>query len=602
MEYDFENNERTFRNDFIIHFAFLLKKFVNLHFNKYRLFMMQKLHFHNVTAKIIILAGLLTCSMPARTQISEALVNSEYREIILKQLQKSVEKREKAMKNRAESYLLSLPNDKKLYDESKVGIKANLVSGVNSEGHAELNYRIAIDYTCRHFESVTDNYPTGQYLCEQSNASMAVCELTRIMIDEMSKDAFKQGKKVDIKIKASTDITEVTHLDYGGEYGDFKYEAARYNGESVRISVSPQTGISTNAQLAFLRAQGLRHNMEQNIQHLKKTDNSYFYDTRSYEEVGSQYRNVGVEITIHAAFDEEIVQMNEKLINDEFIDYNIPKIEENSNEKTYVLIIANERYGQPMPNVPYAYNDGEVFQQYCVRTLGVPHRQVKIIEDATLQQIKIEGINWMKDIAVSRKGDCQFVIYYAGHGLTDYDRNPYLVPTGIDYTKVKALKNKKEIDTDTRMSGRDTKNLLNQCLRVDTLCNWFARMPFKSITIILDASFDDNQRDGYPLVNMKHGDKKAKGLRIRNDIVVMTAAAFDKTAYAFDEQHHGFFTYYILKELKKRKGDIDHYDLYNSVDLAVQKESALQGRLQEPTITVGGKLKESWGSLRLIMK
>ena len=299
------------------------------------------------------------------------------------------------------------------------------------------------------------------------------------------------------------------------------------------------------------------------------------------------------------AFDKEIVDMNERLINDEFIDYNIPKVAENSNEKTYVLVIANERYGAPLPDVPYAYNDGEVMTQYCIRTLGIPARQVKIIEDATVKQIKTEGVNWMRDISVSQKGDCSFIIYYAGHGFTDYDYNPYLAPAGINYSKIKAFKNRKEIDTDTRMSGSDVKRLLNQCLSLDTLYSWFNRIQYKSITVILDASFDGNQRHGEPLVNIKHSSKKSRGMRIRSDIVMMSAAAFNKTAYAFDEQHHGFFTYFILKELKKCKGDINYYDLYNSVDYELQKESALQGKLQEPTVTAGGKLKETWGKLRL---
>ena len=561
--------------------------------------MMQRLHFHKLTGIVLTAVFLLLSTGALRAQLSESVVNSEYRDIILKELQKSVEKREKVMRDKADSYLLSLPNDRKLYDESKVGIKANLVSGVTADGLPELNYRIAIDYTCRHFESVTDNYPTGEYLCEKSNASLAVVELTRMMIDELGKDAFKAGKKVEIKLKASTDVTEVTHLEYLGEYGEFRYIAARYNGESVRISVSPATGIATNAQLAFLRAQGLRHNIEAKVNCLKNTENEFFYDTRSYEEVGSQYRNVGVEILVHGAFDEQIIEMNERLINDEFIDYNIPKTTENSNTNTYVLILANERYGEPFPDVPYAYNDGEVLTQYCIRTLGIPQRQVKIIEDATLPKIQKEGVNWLKDIAQSKKGDCHFVIYFAGHGLSDADYNPYLVPCGLNYKAIHGFKNKKTVDTDTRLSGRDSKKLLAQCLRVDTLCGWFNRIPVKSITMILDASFDGKQRDGEPLVNMKHYDKKAKGLRIRNDVVVMSAASFDKTAYAFDEQHHGFFTYFMLKELKKRKGDIDHYDLYNTVDMEVQKESALQGKLQEPFISVGGKLKENWSNLRL---
>ena len=148
------------------------------------------------------------------------------------------------------------------------------------------------------------------------------------------------------------------------------------------------------------------------------------------------------------------------------------------------------------------------------------------------------------------------------------------------------------------MSSRDTKKLLSQCMRIDTLCSWFNRVPCHSLTLILDASFDGNGRDGEQIVNMRHTDKRTKGIRLRNDAILFAASAFDKTAYAFDEQHHGFFTYFILKELKKRKGDVDYYDLFNSVDLEVQKESALQGKLQEPQITVGGKLKENWHNLR----
>lgn len=561
--------------------------------------MVQRLHLQKIRHFLLFITSFLALSIPSRAQLTEDIVNGEYRDIILKQLQNTVEKRETTMRKMAENYLLSLPNDRKLYDESKVHIKCDLVSGVTEDSHAELNYRIVINYTCRHIESTTDNYPTGAYRCEQSNASLAVCELTRMMVDELSKDAFKSGKKVDIHLKASTDITTVTHLDYAGEYGDFQYIAARYNGESVRISVSPESGITTNAQLAFLRAQGLRDKISRDVKLLRNTENQYFYETQSYSESGSQYRNVGVEILVHGAFNEEIVAMNERLINDEFVDYNIPKNEENSNTKTYVLILANERYGAPLPDVPYAYNDGEVLTQYCVRTLGIPARQVKLIEDATLQQIKTEGVKWMKENAVSQKGDCNFIIYFAGHGFSDYDHNPYIAPAGLNYKGIKAFKDKNGIDIASRMSGRDSKKLLKQCLRVDTLCAWFNRVPFNALTIILDASFDGNGRDGEPLVNMKYSEKRAKGIRIRNDVVLFAAAAFDKTAHVFDDQHHGFLTYYILKELKKRKGDIDYHDLFNTVDLEVQRESALQGKLQEPVVTVGGKLKDRWGDLRL---
>lgn len=560
--------------------------------------MIQKLHFQKLKLFYTFALALLV-PFCVQAQLSEALVNSEYRDVILKQLQKSVEQNEKTMHSRATEYLLGLPDGRKLYDESKMSIKTDLVSGITADGLRELNYRIMLNYSCYHFESTTDNYPTGKYLCEESNASMAIVEITRMIVDEIAAIAFKPGKQVDIRLKASTDITPVSQLQYKGEYGDFQYIAARYNGESVRISVSERSGINTNAQLAFLRAQGLRNNLERCSENLKHTTNSFSYETRSVSETGPQYRDVGIEILVHSAFDEEVVAMNEKLINDEFVDYNIPKAANGDNTKTYAFIIANERYGAPLPNVPYAYNDGETMQQYCVRTLGIPSRQVRIVEDATLNDIKEQGVRWMKDIAASQKGDCNFIIYFAGHGFTDYDYNPYLAPAGIDYKRIKAFKGKDEISTGDPLTKCDTKRLLNQCLRIDTLCSWFNRVPFKAMTIIVDASFDGNQRDGMPLITLKHSSKKAKALRIRNDIVVISAAAYDKTAYAFDEQHHGFFTYFLLKELKGCKGNITLGDLYDSVDSELQRESAIQGLLQAPTITIGGKLKETWHTLKI---
>lgn len=560
--------------------------------------MMQRVHFHRITFAIAFFALFLS-AVPARAQLSESVVNSEYRDIILQQLHKSVEKREAAMRKKAEKYLLALPNGQKLYDETKMKIKADLVSGVNADGQVELNYRTTIEYNCDHRESLFDNYPAGAYKCESSNAAVALCELVRMMVDDVSKDAFKTGKLVTITLHASTDITEVSHIKYGGEYGEFQYISVRYNDEPVRLSVSEASGINSNAQLAFIRAQGLKDNLLRNVKQLKGTENEWIYNLSSNYQTGSQYRNVAVEIVVHGAFNEEIVAMNDQLINDEFIDYNIPKVEEGSNSKTYVLVLANERYAAPLPEVPYAYNDGEMFVQYCVRALGVPSRHVKIIEDATVSDIKIDGVNWLKDIAVSQKGDCNLIIYYVGHGLGDYDHNPYLVPAGIDYKTIKSLYGKDTIDVTTVMSKRDTKRLLSQCLRVDTLCSWFNRMKFNSLTVILDASFDGYQRDGNQLVNMKQSTNKAKGLRIRSDAVVISAAQYDKTAFVFDEQHHGFLTYYILKEIKKRKGTITYSDLFGSVDTEVQRETALQGRLQEPCISIGGKLKDRWGDLIL---
>ena len=63
------------------------------------------------------------------------------------------------------------------------------------------------------------------------------------------------------------------------------------------------------------------------------------------------------------------------------VDENIPVTDRKSDD-TYVLIIANEHYTF-VDNVDYAIHDGEIFKEYCLKTLGVPEKQVWFYQDAS---------------------------------------------------------------------------------------------------------------------------------------------------------------------------------------------------------------------------
>ena len=101
-------------------------------------------------------------------------------------------------------------------------------------------------------------------------------------------------------------------------------------------------------------------------------------------------------------------------------------------------------------------------------------------------------------------------------------------------------------------------------------------------------------------LHIKKETKRYRAPRVRDDIVIFMAADGDKTAYSFIDQHHGFFTYYILKELKYTRGEITFQDLFNNVTKNQAYESSLQGKLQEPSMIIGGKLSDDWGSRTFI--
>lgn len=559
------------------------------------------------TVMMGLLAMLVSLPLGAGAQIgvtnpqSEHQYNDDIHTFIIKRLRQNVQQREKQMNKQIQQMLINLPNSEKLYDETFVRIATAVQEDTTEDGKPEINYVYNITYNCHHFEGTEDDYPSGAYLWTTSNSCRAICNLTKTMIDEELSDIFSAGLKTTITVTSTTDAAEIAHIDYKGEYGDFRYMPAIFNDENVRISVDKKDGITTNAQLAYTRAQSVHSYLQENVNSLKRTDNEYLYVTRCFDMTGPHYRRSSIQIVVHGAFDAAAKSMEAALLNDEYVDFNIPSIEENINSKTYALIIADEEYTAPLPNCDFASNDGDVLHEYFVHTLGIPTRHVKVLHNAGRQEIYNEGIHWLKDIIKAQSGDVHIIIYYAGHGICNPKFQPYLMPSGIDVSKIRAFRSKTGIlPSGIELKGNDAEKVLNQCISFDTLTGWFKKVQALSYTFIIDASFDGIQRSGKEFFNIKKETKRYRAPRVKDDIVIFMAANGDKTAYSFIDQHHGFFTYYILKELKFTRGEITFQDLFNNVTKNQAYESSLQGKLQEPSMIIGGQLGDNWGQRTFI--
>ncbi|MBR6441071.1 MAG: caspase family protein, partial [Bacteroidales bacterium] len=211
-------------------------------------------------------------------------------------------------------------------------------------------------------------------------------------------------------------------------------------------------------------------------------------------------------------------------------------------------------------------------------------------------------IRWLKDIITAQHGDVHIILYYAGHGISNEKYLPCLMPSGIDVSKIRALRAKNGVlPENVKLKSCDAKKVISQCIPLDTLTGWFNRVEALSYTFIIDASFNGIQRSGKSFFDIQRDVKKYRNPRVRNDIVIFMAADGYKTAYSFIDQHHGFFTYYILKELKYTRGEVTFQELFNNVTKNQAYESSLQGKLQEPAIILGGKLSEgNWGERTFI--
>jgi hypothetical protein len=239
------------------------------------------------------------------------------------------------------------------------------------------------------------------------------------------------------------------------------------------------------------------------------------------------------------------------------IDANIPQVSQDNNT-TFALIIANENY-QDVEKVSYAKSDGDVFYKYCLNTLGIPETNIKYIADATLNNIRRQ-LYWLKQVMDAYNGECNVIFYYAGHGIPDEKSgSAYLFP--IDgYAS----------DITTGYS-------------LEKLYEDLSSKPAKSVVVLLDACFSGAKRDGGMLVSARGVAIKAKHAAPKGNMVVLSAAQGDETAYPYKEKGHGMFTYYFLKKLQETKGDITFGELADYVISEVKKQSiVVNGKMQTP--------------------
>ena len=261
-------------------------------------------------------------------------------------------------------------------------------------------------------------------------------------------------------------------------------------------------------------------------------------------------------------------------VNSSDIDVNIP-INKNTNDKTFAVIIANENYRREEP-VVFAQNDGETFKKYCIKTLGLPEKNVHLTINATLNDIRAE-INWISNVADAFKGEANIIFYYVGHGIPDESsKTAYLLPFdgyGSDVT-----------------TG----------YKLDDLYSKLGTLPVKNIIVFTDACFSGAQRSGKMLASARGVAIKALAGKPVGNMVVFSAAQGDETAFPYIEKGHGMFTYFLLKKLQESKGEATLSELGNYIIDNVRQQSIIvNSKIQTPTVTASTSVGDKWQGMKL---
>ena len=256
------------------------------------------------------------------------------------------------------------------------------------------------------------------------------------------------------------------------------------------------------------------------------------------------------------------------------VDINIPTTGVN-NALTFALIIANEKYREES-NVDFAHNDGNAIEKYFMNTLGIPQTNIHFVRDATRNDM-IREIDWLKNIASVYNENINLLVYYAGHGVpNESDGSAYLIP--IDGV------------------GSNPKTLYSLSEFYDDL----GSLKTKSTILFMDACFSGALRGGGMLASARGIALKAKEEAPKSNMVVISAATGDETAWPYRDKGHGLFTYFLLKKLQSSKGSVSLGQLAEYIKDEVGKYSVVaNSKKQTPTISVSPTLETIWQSIKL---
>lgn len=199
------------------------------------------------------------------------------------------------------------------------------------------------------------------------------------------------------------------------------------------------------------------------------------------------------------------------------------------------VVFGIDRY-RSLPAARYAARDALAVRRHLVTLFGVPddgdHLFLRADADATGAEFRkaFGPTGWLARRATPQS---DIVVFYAGHGAPGADGQPMLLPwdadvnypaeTGIPLSEVHAS---------------------------------LARIPARTITLILDACFTGVTRDGNALVpgsrpivlSVEHP------ALLREGMTLLAAGQGAQAANDFPAQRHGLFSYWLLRGLR---GDAD---------------------------------------------
>lgn len=374
-----------------------------------------------------------------------------------------------------------------------------------------------------------------------------------------------------------------------------------YNAATLLYDEADQMPIEEDARKIRMQAQGLFHDA---VPHLRDVLDNYPYAVNMMHAMAMCQNILGDEDALKEAnkwlADQKLkaVKVGDKPLlltnynpelkelsiitqrdSSSYVDIDIPEaVKANSNKNTYAIIFGNEMY-KHISRVSFAHNDAKSIAEYCRTMLGIPSRNITLALDATKTEME-QIIAKMQEQARMSPGQLRFIIYYAGHGLPDLVRGvSYLVPSDAD--------------------GSD----FQYCYSLNRLYDQLDKINSKGVTVFLDACFSGGARNGGSVLSERYVYHGEQNVEVEGKTVAFSAASHNETALPYEEEHHGIFTYVLLKALKDSKGQITYGQLDEVLKSEVNNIAfTTKNKKQSPKTSTSDTMEDTWKEMTLLKK
>ena len=219
----------------------------------------------------------------------EALQQQQMAEIKLKEI------REQVIREAKQQKIIS--------DNTNITVDSRLSSEYDANGKQILNYIVTFSYDVAPGFSFREDYGPGKYHIEESGSALSTLKIAKDAFEGELKPYFDRSKKVNIKILGTADATPIiSKIMYDGIYGNYDQEPVYIDNQLTPITVTKNSNIKENPQLAFVRALGVKNYLEQNITGFDNKNKDYRFDVSVSNKKGSEFRRIVIELTFIDVF------------------------------------------------------------------------------------------------------------------------------------------------------------------------------------------------------------------------------------------------------------------------------------------------------------